>query len=91
MLISAIDKIFTKKLTIHQLGNSALREMAQPIVNVRDRQIQKLIDEMLVTLKQSKGVGLAAPQVGSLQLIIIASHPNERYPNAPQNGTNCDD
>ncbi len=85
MLISAIDKIFTKKLTIHQLGNSALRETAQPIANVRDRQIQKLIDEMLVTLKQSKGVGLAAPQVGrSLQLIIIASHPNERYPKAPQ-------
>ena len=85
MLIPAIDKIFTKKLTIHQLGNPALREIAKQIANVRDREIQKLIDEMLVTLKESKGVGLAAPQVGrSLQLIIIASHPNERYPNAPQ-------
>jgi peptide deformylase len=85
MLIPAIDKIFAKKLTIHQLGNAVLREIAQPIANVRDREIQKLIDEMLITLKESKGVGLAAPQVGrSLQLLIIASHPNERYPNAPQ-------
>jgi len=85
MLIPSLDKIFTKKLTIHQLGNAALREVAQPIANVHDRDIQQLIDEMLFTLKESRGVGLAAPQVGrSLQLIIVASHPNERYPNAPQ-------
>lgn len=88
MLIPSFDKIFApnvKKLTIHQLGDSALREIAQPITDVRDRDIQQLINEMLVTLKESRGVGLAAPQVGrSLQLIIIASHPNERYPNAPQ-------
>ncbi len=85
MLIPSLDKIFTKRLTIHQLGNPALREVAQPIANVHDREIQQLIDEMLLTLKESKGVGLAAPQVGrSLQLIIVASHPNERYPNAPQ-------
>ena len=85
MLIPPLDKIFAKKLTIHQLGNSILRETAQPIANVRDREIQKLIDEMLIALKESKGVGLAAPQVGrSLQLVIVASHPNERYPDAPQ-------
>jgi peptide deformylase len=85
MLVPVLDKLFAQKLSIHQLGNPALREIAQPIADVRDRQIQKLIDDMLVTLKDSKGVGLAAPQVGQpIQLIIIASHPNERYPNAPQ-------
>lgn len=85
MLLPALDKLFAQKLSIHQLGNPALRTIAQPITDVRDRQIQKLIDDMLVTLKESKGVGLAAPQVGhSLQLVIIASHPNERYPHAPQ-------
>jgi peptide deformylase len=85
MLIPLLDKMFAKKLTIHQLGNSILREIAQPITNVSDREIQKLIDDMLITLKERKGVGLAAPQVGrSLQLIIVASHPNERYPDAPQ-------
>ncbi|MFM7885437.1 MAG: peptide deformylase [Pseudanabaena sp.] len=85
MLIPSFVKIFTKKLTIYQLGNAALRESAQLISNVHDRDIQQLIDEMLFTLKESRGVGLAAPQVGrSLQLIIVASHPNERYPNAPQ-------
>jgi peptide deformylase len=88
MLLRSFTKIFNqraKKLTVYQLGNPALREIAKPISDVRDRQVQHLIDEMLITLNESKGVGLAAPQVGrSLQLIIIASHPNERYPHAPQ-------
>jgi len=84
MIIPAINRLFTKKLAIYQLGNPQLREKAEPIANVQDPQIQKLINEMLFTLREGKGVGLAAPQVGrSLQLIIIASHPNDRYPHAP--------
>ncbi|MFN5765078.1 MAG: peptide deformylase, partial [Pseudanabaena sp.] len=88
MFARSLNKIFnqkSQKLTVCQLGNPALRKIAQPIADVSDCEIQQLIDAMLITLKESKGVGLAAPQVGrSLQLIIIASHPNERYPNAPQ-------
>jgi peptide deformylase len=90
MFARSLNKIFnfnqnSQKLTVYQLGNPALREIAQPIANICDREIQQLIDEMLITLTESKGVGLAAPQIGrSLQLIIVASHPNERYPHAPQ-------
>jgi peptide deformylase len=74
-----------QKSSIYQLGNPTLRKIAEPITNVEDNEIQQLIDEMLTTLQESKGVGLAAPQIGrSLQLVIIASRPNERYPNAPQ-------
>jgi len=83
-----LNQIFNQKaqkLNVYQLGNPKLREIAQPIADVGDREIQQLIDEMLATLKDSKGVGLAAPQIGrSLQLVIVASHPNQRYPNAPQ-------
>jgi len=88
ILTQIFHKIFppkTQKLPVYQLGNSVLREIAQPISDVSDREIQQLIDEMLITLHESKGVGLAAPQVGrSLQLVIIASHANARYPNAPE-------
>ena len=90
MFARSLKKIFnfsqsSQKLTVYQLGNPILREIAQPIANICDRKIQQLIDEMLVTLKKSNGVGIAAPQIGrSLQLIIVASHPNERYPHAPQ-------
>ncbi|OIP73216.1 MAG: peptide deformylase [Oscillatoriales cyanobacterium CG2_30_44_21] len=84
MINSVINKLFPKKLAIYQLGNSQLRKQAEPITNVQDPQIQQLIDQMLFTLQKSRGVGLAAPQVGrSLQLIIVASHPNDRYPDAP--------
>ncbi|PZV16488.1 MAG: peptide deformylase [Pseudanabaena sp.] len=88
MFARSLNKIFNQnpqKLTVYQLGNPALREVAKPIDDVHDREIQQLIDQMLVTLKDSNGVGLAAPQVGrSLQLVIVASHPNQRYPHAPQ-------
>ena len=39
---------------------------------------------MLKSVAEKGGVGLAAPQVfHSLQIMIIASKPNDRYPNAP--------
>jgi peptide deformylase len=70
-------------LSIYQLGNPVLRERAQPITNVNDPEIQELIDNLIATAKT--GVGIAAPQVGiSYQLLILASQPNARYPQAPQ-------
>jgi peptide deformylase len=70
---------------ISQLGSPVLRQIAQPVVDVKDPSIQTLIDEMLQKMKASNGVGIAAPQLGrSLRLLIVASHPNARYPNAPK-------
>lgn len=72
-------------LTIAQLGNPVLREIAQPIYAVHDSAIQTLIDDMLATMRQGNGVGIAAPQVGrSLRIVIVASRPTPRYPNAPK-------
>ncbi|MGK7891695.1 MAG: peptide deformylase [Leptolyngbyaceae cyanobacterium] len=70
---------------IVQLGNPVLRQIAEPIYSYQDPWLQSLIDELLITLQQSNGVGIAAPQVGiSRRLMIVASHPNARYPHAPQ-------
>jgi peptide deformylase len=70
---------------IAQLGNSVLRQFAQPINNPSDPALQGLIDELLQTMTQAAGVGIAAPQVGvSQQLIIVASRPTPRYPTAPE-------
>lgn len=47
--------------------------------------LQRLIDELLALTIQSNGVGIAAPQVGIGQrLMIVASRPNARYPDAPE-------
>ena len=72
-------------LEIAELGNPVLRQKAEAIESVQDEKIQGLIEDLLATVKQSNGVGIAAPQVArSLQLMIVASRPNPRYPNAPE-------
>ena len=74
----------TDILEIVQLGDPILRSSAQLIENVQDQRIQKLIDNLLLTVRQANGVGIAAPQVAqSYRLFIVASRPNDRYPNAP--------
>jgi peptide deformylase len=71
-------------LQIIQLGDPILRSPAQVIDDIRDERIQKLIDDLIATVGQANGVGIAAPQVAlSYRLFIVASHPNPRYPNAP--------
>jgi len=70
---------------IIQLGNPFLRVMAQPVQKIEDPSLQNLIQELITTTIDHNGVGMAAPQVAqSLQLIIVASRPNSRYPQAPQ-------
>ena len=72
-------------LEIIELGHPILRQTADPILDVQDPAIQTLIDDLLLTVKQTNGVGIAAPQVArSCQLMIVASRPNPRYPTAPE-------
>jgi peptide deformylase len=53
------------------VGNPVLRQKAKRVGQV-DRNIQKLIDDMIETMKEAPGVGLAAPQVGvPLRLAVI--------------------
>ncbi len=74
-----------KLLQIVQLGHSILRQKAKTVTNIKDRQIQVLIDDLIATVMDVEGVGIAAPQVyQSVKVFIVASHPNPRYPNAPK-------
>lgn len=69
---------------IAQLGQPLLREVSRKIDDPRDPSIQALIADMLATVTDADGVGIAAPQVYMpLALFIIASRPNQRYPQAP--------
>ena len=70
---------------IAQLGQPVLREVAGKIADPADPAVQSLIDDMLVTVADAAGVGIAAPQVFEpLSLFIVASRPNQRYPAAPE-------
>jgi len=71
-------------LTILQAGHPILRQPAQPVREVGDPQIQQLAGDLVAVCRAAQGVGLAAPQVGvSLQMLVVASRPNPRYPEAP--------
>lgn len=72
-------------LQIAQLGHAVLRQKAKSVKNIADANIQYLIDDLLATLYETGGMGLAAPQVyESRRIFIMASHPSPRYPNAPE-------
>ncbi|HLP88018.1 MAG TPA: peptide deformylase [Nostocaceae cyanobacterium] len=70
---------------IIQLGNPILRQKAAMVENIPDPEIQQLIDDLITTVAQANGVGIAAPQIAlSERIFIVASRPNPRYPNAPE-------
>lgn len=78
-------KEMARILEIEELGNPILREKAKHVDNIGDEYIQRLIDDLIETVKAVNGVGIAAPQVNEpYQVFIIASHPNPRYPDAPK-------
>lgn len=71
-------------LPIIQLGNSILRQKATEVEDIQDETIQKLIEDLMATVSEANGVGIAAPQVAqSYRVMIVASRPNPRYPHAP--------
>jgi len=68
-------------LKVYKLGHEALRTSANRIVKVDDS-IRKLAKDMLITMYSSKGIGLAAPQVG-IQKRLLVIDLNFEDPNAP--------
>ncbi|MBP6994472.1 peptide deformylase [Candidatus Woesebacteria bacterium] len=72
-------------LPIVELGNPMLRKVAKKAMFPLQDDTLKLIQNMFFTMFETNGVGIAAPQVGvSLQIFIVASRPNKRYPYAPK-------
>lgn len=51
-------------------GDSVLRKVAKPVTEVNEKIIE-LIEDMLDTMYDAYGVGLAAPQVGILKRIVV--------------------
>jgi peptide deformylase len=70
---------------IAQLGQPVLRQVAAKVPDPQNPVIQALIEDMLVTVADANGVGIAAPQVfESRSLFIVASRPNPRYSQSPE-------
>jgi peptide deformylase len=72
-------------LKVAKLGNPVLRQIAKQVdlKELADQQgeLQDFIDDMIDTMREEDGVGLAAPQVNrSLQIVVLEYENNERYP-----------
>lgn len=70
------------KLNIIKYPNPFLKTVVEDVKNVKDLAIQQIIDDMLETLYDSNGVGLASTQVGIKDSIIVYDNSEER--NDPQ-------
>ena len=58
-------------LKIAKLGHPILCQKSEPVDNISDPNIKKLIHDMSETMLDAKGIGLAAPQVHVNKQIII--------------------
>ncbi|MBQ3796357.1 MAG: peptide deformylase [Butyrivibrio sp.] len=56
--------------TIREYGDDVLERKCKEVKEVTPR-IRELIDDMLETMYEANGVGLAAPQVGILKRIVV--------------------
>ena len=70
---------------ILKMGHPTLLEVAKPVEIFNTPELDSIIEDMIDTMKENDGAGLAAPQIGlGMQLVIFGFDSNERYPEADQ-------
>ena len=72
-------------LKVAHLGHPILRQVAEPVSPeaIGSPEVQRLIGDMLETMEDHDGAGLAAPQVHvSRRIVIYGVEANPRYPDA---------
>lgn len=70
---------------ILKMGDPLLLQMAAPVQNFGTPELQALIADMLDTMRAHNGAGIAAPQIGvSQQLVIFGGFKSPRYPDAEE-------
>ncbi|HEV3476922.1 MAG TPA: peptide deformylase [Rubrobacteraceae bacterium] len=65
-------------LDIRMFGDPVLKTRASPVESF-DGTLPQLADEMLATMREHEGVGLAANQVGRLKRILVAALEEEEF------------
>ncbi len=62
--------------------NEVLRKNARKITKFDD-DLRTLIDDMVETMREAPGVGLAAPQIGVLEQVVVIEYGDEEDKEAP--------
>lgn len=76
-------------MTVHrilQLGDPGLRVVAEPVdpADIAGADVQRLIDDLIDTMRDARGAGLAATQIGiHRRIVVMEVTDNPRYPYKP--------
>jgi peptide deformylase len=66
-----------------RMGHPVLRQRAKPVERFATPELRTLIQDMKDTMAAKQGAGLAAPQIGvSERIVIFGVESNPRYPDA---------
>jgi peptide deformylase len=66
-----------------RMGHPVLRQRAKPVEAFGTPELRELVADMTETMKAKNGAGLAAPQIGvSQRVVIFGVAANPRYPDA---------
>jgi len=71
------------KLPIAKLGNPVLRQIAAKVDprDIRTYELQQFIDNLIETMLDEPGIGLAAPQVSrSIRLVVMGCEGDDGFP-----------
>jgi peptide deformylase len=77
--MSALQMAIRPILTI---PDPVLRKQARPVERVDD-ELRRLVDDMLATMYDAPGIGLAAPQIGVSRRLIVMDPAKEDQPKSP--------
>ena len=68
-----------------RMGHPVLRERAKPVEAFGTPELRQLLEDMKETMAAKNGAGLAAPQIGvSQRIVIFGVEKNPRYPDAEE-------
>jgi peptide deformylase len=65
-------------LKIARMGHPVLKARAEPVSDPKSQEVQQLIRDMVETLEDVGGIGLAAPQVHVSKRVVVFYVPGER-------------
>ena len=67
------------------MGDARLLQKAEPVSDFTSPDLVQLIEDMLDTMQAHDGAGLAAPQIGiSQRVVVFGGSNNPRYPDRPE-------
>ena len=70
--------------TVLRMGNPLLNQRAAKVEEFNTTELDRLIEDMLDTMRAEDGAGLAAPQIGiNRRIVVFGFDDNPRYADAP--------